>query len=114
MKVKMSITQRFKDPLTRQANEAVRITNRNKIELLNSKNEFNHPPIARITVEKKNIFKKSIQNIVSESNQYANQTMAAHSSSHSGKEPISNDQSAVNTSSNNSAVSRRTTSKVLC
>ena len=52
MKVKESITQRFKDPLTRQANEAVRITNRNKIELLNSKNEFNHPPITRITVER--------------------------------------------------------------
>ena len=63
MKVKMKIIQKFKDPLTRQANEAVRISNRNKMELLNSKNEFNHPPIARITVEKKNIFKKSTKNV---------------------------------------------------
>ena len=53
MKVKMKITKSFKDPLTRQANEAVRISNRNKLELLNSKNEFNHPPIRRVTLEKK-------------------------------------------------------------
>ena len=38
MKIKMKITQKFKDPLTRQANEAVRIsmTNKNKRELLDS------------------------------------------------------------------------------
>ena len=29
---------------------------------MNSKNEFNHPPIARITVEKRNGSKKSTQN----------------------------------------------------
>ena len=45
MKIKMQITKKFKDPLTRQANEGVRINNRNKNELLNSKTEFNHPPI---------------------------------------------------------------------
>ena len=48
----MKITQKFSDPLSRQANEAVRISNRGKQDLLNSKNEFNHPPIARICVEK--------------------------------------------------------------
>ena len=72
------------------------------------------PPIARITVEKKNIFKKSTQSSVPKNDQYANQTLSAHSSSLSGKEPILNDQNAVKTSSYISAVSRRTTSKVLC
>ena len=33
-------------PLSRQAHESVRIFKRNKEELLNSTNEFNHPPIA--------------------------------------------------------------------
>ena len=51
MKFRMELTDRFRDPLTRQANEAVRISNRKKHELLNSKTEFNHPPIPRITVE---------------------------------------------------------------
>ena len=55
MKIKMKITGKFRDPLTRQANEAVRISQRNKNngELLNSKSEFNHPPLGRITVEKR-------------------------------------------------------------
>ena len=48
MNFRMEITKTFRDPLSRQANEAVRISERKKIELLNSKNEFNHPPIARI------------------------------------------------------------------
>ena len=52
MAFRMEITQKFKDPLSRQANEAVRISERKKNELLNSKNEFNHPPIARISVER--------------------------------------------------------------
>ena len=54
MVISMKITKIFKDPLTRQANEAVRIgkRNENKGELLNSKSEFNHPPIPRIIVEK--------------------------------------------------------------
>ena len=49
----MEITGAFKDALTRQADEAVRIHSRGNEELLNSKSEFNHPPIARIIVEKK-------------------------------------------------------------
>ena len=44
MQMSMEITRKFKDPLTRQANEAVRIASRNKEELLNSKTEFNPPP----------------------------------------------------------------------
>ena len=52
MAFRMEITQKFRDPLSRQANEAVRISQRKKNELLNSKNEFNHPPIARISVER--------------------------------------------------------------
>ena len=49
----MEITQKFKDALSRQANEAVRIFNRSNGELLNSKSEFNHPPLARVVVEKR-------------------------------------------------------------
>ena len=57
----MAITKRFKDPLTRQGNEAVRISNRAKNS--NSKTEFNHPPISRITIEKsKKIVKKYPEN----------------------------------------------------
>ena len=52
MKITMQITQKFHDPLTRQANEAVRISQRENYQLMNSKTEFNHPPIARIVVEK--------------------------------------------------------------
>ena len=55
MKIKMKITGKFRDPLTRQANEAVRISQRSKNtgELLNSKSEFNHPPLGRVAVEKR-------------------------------------------------------------
>ena len=54
MKVSMEITSRFKDPLSRQANEAIRISNRgDNGELMNSKTEFNHPPIARIKVDRR-------------------------------------------------------------
>ena len=52
IKFSMKITKKFRDPLSRQANEAVRISNRPKGEILNSKNEFNHPPIARVVVER--------------------------------------------------------------
>ena len=60
----MKITKRFKDPLTRQANEAVRISNRNKSELLNSKNKYIQICVSRITAEedllarKKRLFEK--------------------------------------------------------
>ena len=53
VKFKMEITKKFHDALTRQANEAVRISCRPDQELLNSKAEFNHPPLARVVVEKK-------------------------------------------------------------
>ena len=49
----LEITGIFKDPLTRQANESVRIYNRKGTEILNSKREFNHPPTARVMVEKR-------------------------------------------------------------
>ena len=54
VKFEMEITKKFKDALSRQANEAVRIFSRPENELLNSKSEFNHPPLARVVVEKKN------------------------------------------------------------
>ena len=47
----LEITGVFKDALTRQANEAIRIYKRNGSELLNSKSEFCHPPTARVVVE---------------------------------------------------------------
>ena len=76
MSIRMEITQKFRDPLTRQANEAVRIKNRskNQDELLNSKSEFNHPPLSRVVVEKRNFGK----NYVSKKNQLqpkGNQTL---------------------------------------
>ena len=60
MKITMEIIKKFKDPLTRHANEAVRIDHRGKNEnhLLNSKSEFNHPPIKRIVVQKPKFVKK--------------------------------------------------------
>ena len=62
MNIRMEITQKFRDPLTRQANEAVRIKNRskNQDELLNSKSEFNHPPLSRVVVEKRNFGKNYV------------------------------------------------------
>ena len=42
MQYRMEITIKFCDPLTRQANEVVRISYSRKNENLNSKNEFNH------------------------------------------------------------------------
>jgi hypothetical protein len=60
MKIRMEVTRKFRDPLTRQANEAVRISHRKKLELLNSKSEFNHPPIARITVERRKFVKNEV------------------------------------------------------
>ena len=49
----LEITGIFKDALTRQANESIRIYNRCGSEILNSKSEFNHPPTARVMVEAK-------------------------------------------------------------
>ena len=47
------ITKKFKDALTRQVNEAVRIYSRPAFESLNSKSKFIHPPHARVVGEKK-------------------------------------------------------------
>ena len=52
------ITKKFHDPLTRQANEAVRIARRPDNELLNSKSEFNHPPLSRVVIERKKKYTK--------------------------------------------------------
>ena len=52
-KLKMEITKTFKDALSRQANEAVRISEQPGHELLNTKSEFNHPPLGRVVVEKR-------------------------------------------------------------
>ena len=52
IEIGMKIVKTFKDALSRQAHEAVRIDRLEASELLNSKNEFNHPPLARITVER--------------------------------------------------------------
>ena len=49
----MEITGVFKDALSRQADEAVRINARKNSELLNSRSEFNHPPVARVVVNRK-------------------------------------------------------------
>ena len=49
----IEVTGKFKDALTKQANEAVRINSRKSTEILNSKCEFNHPPLVRVVVEKK-------------------------------------------------------------
>ena len=53
VKFKMEITGKFTDALTRQANEAVKIFNRPSHETLNSKSEFNHPPLNLVVVEKR-------------------------------------------------------------
>jgi hypothetical protein len=47
-----------------EANEAVRLTmrNKNKGELLNSKSEFNHPPLGRIIVKKEKNVKNYAKN----------------------------------------------------
>ena len=61
VKFKMEITKQFKDALTRQANEAVRLYSRPGHEVLNSKSEFNHPPLNRVVVEKKRKWLKVCQ-----------------------------------------------------
>ena len=54
VKFQMEITQKFRDALTRQANEAVRIFSRPGHEILHSKSKFNQPPLNRVVVQKKN------------------------------------------------------------
>ena len=55
VRFKMEITRQFKDAITRQANEAVCIHDRPSQELLNSKSEFNHPPMARVVVNRRKV-----------------------------------------------------------
>ena len=57
VKFKMEITGQFKDALTRQANEAIRISSRPGHQILNSKSEFNRPPIAKVLVERNKKFR---------------------------------------------------------
>ena len=53
VKFRFDLTRNFKDPLTRQAEEGVRISARNKLgNLINTKNEFHHPPVARVSIRK--------------------------------------------------------------
>ena len=53
VRFEFNILQRFRDPLTRQAEEGLRIAhNPEDVKLLNSKKEFYHPPIARIKIDK--------------------------------------------------------------
>ena len=61
VKYRMEITGIFKDALTRQANESVRIQQRKPLETLNSKCEFNSAPVARITVEKSNFGPRRVE-----------------------------------------------------
>ena len=51
VKFRMEVTKKFKDPLTRLANEGVRISSRPPGELLNSKSEFHQPAVVRLKVD---------------------------------------------------------------
>ena len=51
IKFRMEVTKRFKAPLTRLANEGVRISSRSTGQLLNSKSEFYQPTIVRLRVD---------------------------------------------------------------
>ena len=53
-KFEFKITKVFSDPLTRQANEAVRISNLPPESLINAKSEFHHPPINRLQIQHSN------------------------------------------------------------
>ena len=53
-KFEFKITKVFSDPLTRQANEAVRISNLPPESLINAKSEFHHPPINRLHIHRSN------------------------------------------------------------
>ena len=52
IKFKFKTTKRFYDPLSRQADEAVRINNASSAHLINSKSEFNSAPIGRVKIDK--------------------------------------------------------------
>ena len=53
VKFEFGLTGKFRDPLTRQAEEGLRIARQSKnLAILNTKSEFNHPPIARVKVSR--------------------------------------------------------------
>ena len=61
VKFSFKISGVFKDPLTRQCNEGVRIKNAGQVsKIMNSKSERNHPPTNRIIIQKS--FKKHVKN----------------------------------------------------
>ena len=51
-KFEMHVLKKYKDPLSRLANEGVRINEHKPGELLNSKCEFHQPAILRLQIEK--------------------------------------------------------------
>ena len=53
-KFEFKLTKAFSDPLTGQANEAVRIANLPSESLINGKSEFHHPPINRLQIHHNN------------------------------------------------------------
>ena len=53
VRFEFKIESKSNDPLTRQAREGVRISNpTDNAKIINSKAEFNHPPICRISIQK--------------------------------------------------------------
>ena len=60
VRLKMEITKKLNNVLSRQANEDIRISTRPDRELLDSKSEFNHPPLGRVVVERRKLKKPHI------------------------------------------------------
>ena len=52
-KFRVEILKKFMDPLSRQVDEGIRIVKVNPSLILNSKSEFNHPPITRIKIDRR-------------------------------------------------------------
>lgn len=52
-KFRVEILKKFMDPLSRQVDEGIRIVKVNPSLILNSKSEFNHPPITRIRIDRR-------------------------------------------------------------
>ena len=59
---RFKLLKKFRDPLTRQAYEGVRIQNVGQSHtILNSKSEFNHPPTNRVSVVKDRRLQQNIK-----------------------------------------------------
>ena len=85
-------------------------------ELLNSKSEFNHPPLARVVVEKRNFGKNAVKNSQIELKHHSKQTSkstAVNNSEDSFHFGMEEDTRPVH-DGNCSRVIRRFISKVLC